>query len=158
MVATLFIVLCFACGSQATTVPASATSRDGQAASSATPASEENAPTDWRVGGFFGAYIKNFNSAANHLFRNRGSPPPVDEFDLNLAAASLRKPVSNRSRWGLEVTTQAGQDSQTWAVRQPWSITLRPEVAWDRQGRWIGAPQSVGALTTILSFESSVRE
>jgi len=30
-------------------------------------------------------------------------------------------------------------------IHGPWSATVRPEFAWDRDGRWIGAPQSVTA-------------
>lgn len=33
-----------------------------------------------------------------------------------------------------------------------WSGTLRPEVAWDRDGQWTGSKQSIKALTTTLEY------
>jgi hypothetical protein len=43
-----------------------------------------------------------------------------------------------------------------WVVRAPWSVTVRPEFAWDRDGRWIsgqlGAGQSIKAITTTLEY------
>jgi hypothetical protein len=45
-----------------------------------------------------------------------------------------------------------------WAVRGPWSVTVRPEFCWDRDGRWIdGAPQSVKAATTTLEYRVPYR-
>ena len=34
----------------------------------------------------------------------------------------------------------------------PWSVTLRPEFAWDRDGRWTGSKQTIKALTTTLEY------
>jgi hypothetical protein len=34
----------------------------------------------------------------------------------------------------------------------PWSVTARPEVAWDRGGRWTGSVQLVKAMTTTLEY------
>ena len=45
-----------------------------------------------------------------------------------------------------------------WVVRQPWSVTFRPEAAWDRDGRWIGAPQSVTAFTSTLEYRIPYRQ
>jgi len=43
-----------------------------------------------------------------------------------------------------------------WVVRDPWSVTVRPELAWDRDGRWIagavGAGQSVIAITSTVEW------
>src|SRR5260370_26458762 len=39
-----------------------------------------------------------------------------------------------------------------WTVRGPLSMTVRPEFAWDRDGRWIGAPESITAFTTTLDY------
>ena len=51
-----------------------------------------------------------------------------------------------RAQW------MAAQFPLHWAWRNTLSITLRPEFAWDRDGRWIGAPQSVTALTATLDY------
>lgn len=51
-----------------------------------------------------------------------------------------------RAQW------MAAQFPVHWTVRGPLSATVRPEFAWDRDGRWIGAPQSVTALTATLDY------
>jgi hypothetical protein len=44
-----------------------------------------------------------------------------------------------------------------WAVRGPWSVTLRPEVAWDRDARWTGFAQTIKAVTTTLEYRIPYR-
>ncbi len=67
----------------------------------------------WQYGGVVDlGYLLDFNHPANHLFRNRGTTPRVDELDLNMAAVYLRKDVAAESRWGMELTMQAGQDAK----------------------------------------------
>jgi len=39
----------------------------------------------------------------------------------------------------------------------PWSVTLRPEVAWDRDGRWTGFPQTIKAVTTTVEYRIPYR-
>ena len=51
-----------------------------------------------------------------------------------------------RAQW------MAAQFPLHWIVRGPLSATVRPEFAWDRDGRWIGAPQSVTAFTATLDY------
>jgi len=46
----------------------------------------------------------------------------------------------------------AAQAPLKWGVGGPWSIVLRPEFAWDRDGRWIGAEQSVKAFTSTVEY------
>ncbi len=43
-------------------------------------------------------------------------------------------------------------------VHGPWSITARPEVAWDRDGRWSGSVQLVKAVTGTLEYKVSYRK
>lgn len=57
-------------------------------------------------------YLLDFNHPSNHLFRNRGTTPRVDELDLNMAAIYLAKDISEKSRWGMELEAQAGEDSR----------------------------------------------
>jgi hypothetical protein len=40
-----------------------------------------------------------------------------------------------------------------WTVRGPWSVSVRPEVAWDRDGRWTLASQTIKALTATLEYK-----
>jgi len=68
---------------------------------------------DWQYGGFVDiGYLGDVNSPANHLFRSRGTTPRVNELDVNMAAAYIRKTVSESSRWGVEATGQLGEDSK----------------------------------------------
>jgi hypothetical protein len=46
----------------------------------------------------------------------------------------------------------AAQAPIHWASGGPWSVTVRPEFCWDRDGRWIGGEQSVKAFTTTLEY------
>jgi hypothetical protein len=67
----------------------------------------------WQYGGFVDVgYLDSFNDPANHLFRNRGTTPRVDEWDVNMADAFLKRAASEHSRLGVEFTAQAGQDSK----------------------------------------------
>jgi putative OmpL-like beta-barrel porin-2 len=40
-----------------------------------------------------------------------------------------------------------------WNISRPWSIALRPELFWDRNGRWTGSEQFVKAITTTLEYK-----
>lgn len=78
--------------------------------------------TRWRYGGFIDlGYSLNFNFPANHLWRNRSTTPRVNELDLNMAGAYLRKDVSTLSRWGMEILVHGGQDAKEFGfhVNQP---------------------------------------
>jgi hypothetical protein len=56
--------------------------------------------------------LHDFNDPSNHLFRSRGTTFHVNEVDLNMAALYLKKATSESSRWGTELTLQAGKDSE----------------------------------------------
>lgn len=66
----------------------------------------------WKYSGFldFG-YLLDFNHPANHLFRDRSTTFKVDELDLNMAVADVKKDATQDSRWGMEFAAQAGKDS-----------------------------------------------
>src|SRR5215510_9375185 len=85
---------------------------DGQTTASETPAPQPSDPA-WQYGGFLDfAYLEDFNDPPNHLFRSRGTTFHVNEWDINMAAIYLRKTASEGSRWGTELTLQAGKDTQ----------------------------------------------
>jgi len=85
--------------------PARESSQDQQA-------SEPSKPL-WHYGGFLDAgYLLDFNHPVNHLFRSRSTTFKVDEVDVNMAAASVKKDVTPFSRWGMGLTLQAGKDSE----------------------------------------------
>jgi Putative beta-barrel porin-2, OmpL-like. bbp2 len=67
----------------------------------------------WQYGGFIDAgYLHDFNDPANHLFRSRGTTFHVNEADLNMTTLYVKKQTSEGSRWGMELTLQAGKDSE----------------------------------------------
>src|SRR5204863_5660654 len=70
-------------------------------------------PIEWQYGGFVDVgYLNRFNDPSNHLFRNRGTTPRVDEWDVNMTGAYLKKVPSEPSRFGLELTAHTGRDSR----------------------------------------------
>ena len=77
------------------------------------PQTSAQPDTPWQYGGFIDlGYLHDFNYPSNHLFRSRGTTFKVNELDVNMAAVYLRKPPSEASRWGGELTLQAGKDSE----------------------------------------------
>jgi hypothetical protein len=52
----------------------------------------------------------------------------------------------------------AGQLPVHWALNKRWSVTVRPEFLWDRDGRWTLARQNVKAITTTLEFRIPYRQ
>lgn len=76
-------------------------------------APQQSLPAPWQYGGFIDVgRLSSSTSPSNHLFRNRGTTPRVDEWDLNMTGAYLKKDPSTSSRAGVELTVQAGRDSE----------------------------------------------
>src|SRR5262249_27178044 len=71
-------------------------------------------------------------------------------FEYQLASEKVDAAGSPRALW------MSAQLPLHWSVTGPWSVTVRPEIAWDRDGRWIagqlGADQSIRAFTTTLEY------
>lgn len=81
--------------------------------SAQTSASQPDPSSPWQYGGLIDvAYLYDFNDPANHLFRSRGTTEHVNEPNLNMTAIYLRKAPAESSRWGTELTWQAGSDSE----------------------------------------------
>jgi Putative beta-barrel porin-2, OmpL-like. bbp2 len=73
----------------------------------------ELSPIAWQYGGFIDVgYLRDFNDPSNHLFRSRGTAFHVDEWDLNMAGAYVKKKASEQSRWGTELLVQEGKDEE----------------------------------------------
>jgi hypothetical protein len=45
-----------------------------------------------------------------------------------------------------------------WAMSKQWSATIRPEIFWDRDGRWTLSRQTVKAVTTTLEYRIPYRD
>ena len=77
-----------------------------------TPVAEPS-PLAWQYGGFVDvAYLRDFNDPSNHLFRSRGTAFHVNEWDVNMAGAYVKKKTSEQSRWGTELLVQGGKDEE----------------------------------------------
>jgi hypothetical protein len=73
----------------------------------------ESSSVSWQYGAFVDVgRLFSSTSPSNHLFRNRGTTPRVDEWALNMTGAYLRKAPSESSRTGVELTLQGGRDSE----------------------------------------------
>jgi Putative beta-barrel porin-2, OmpL-like. bbp2 len=80
----------------------------------------------------------------------RRAGPVIAAFEYQIGTEGVAVPGDPRALW------MAAQAPVRWAVAGPWSITVRPEFAWDRDGRWIGAAQSVRAFTSTVEFRKPV--
>jgi hypothetical protein len=121
-VMTVFILWVFPDPGSAQDAPTS----ESTLASGVLPLSDESLvqspPPDWHYGGFVDlGYSLDFNFPANHLWRNRSTTPRVNELDLNMGAAYIRKDATEQSRWGMELLGQGGQDAKDFgfSVNQP---------------------------------------
>jgi hypothetical protein len=46
----------------------------------------------------------------------------------------------------------ASQLPAHWALSKQWSVTIRPEFFWDRNGQWTLSRQTVKAITSTLEY------
>jgi len=73
----------------------------------------QTADSKWHYGGFVDiGYLLDFNHPENRVFRSRGTTWHVDRPQINMAAFYLRKKATEDSRWGVELTAQAGKDAE----------------------------------------------
>jgi hypothetical protein len=86
---------------------------------------------------------------------------------------SIVERKTNRATFGLEyiysaenvavpgsprALMMASQLPAHWALSKQWSITIRPEFFWDRNGRWTLARQTVKAITSTLEYRIPYRQ
>ncbi len=71
-------------------------------------------------------------------------------FEYQIGTEGVATTGDPRALW------MAAQAPLKWAVAGPWSFVVRPEFAWDRDGRWIGAPQSVKAVTSTVEYRKAL--
>ncbi len=73
-------------------------------------------------------------------------------FEYQGAAEKVAAAGNPRAAW------MSAQLPAHWAFNKHWSATLRPEVAWDSDGRWTGFPQTVKAVTSTLEYRIPYRQ
>jgi hypothetical protein len=67
-------------------------------------------------------------------------------FEYQIGTEKVNVPGTPRALW------MSAQLPVHRVLSGPWSVTLRPEFAWDRDGRWTGSKQTIKALTTTLEY------
>lgn len=72
-------------------------------------------------------------------------------FEYQIGAEDVAVPGGPRALW------TAAQLPVHWALHGPWSVTVRPEFCWDRNGRWTGSEQFVKAITSTLEYRIPYR-
>lgn len=83
---------------------------------------------------------------ANHILEWKGD-------DLTLAASYDIGTEQVADRPGSPRTfVMGGNVVARWHVAGPWSVALRPEFYWDRNGRWTGNTQFVKAMTSTVEY------
>lgn len=83
---------------------------------------------------------------ANHIIEWKGD-------DLTLAASYDigTENIANRPGNPRAFVT-GGSAVARWHVTGPWTVALRPEFYWDRNGRWTGSEQFVKAVTSTVEY------
>ena len=76
----------------------------------------------------------------------RRSNRMVAAFEYQLSTEVVNAPGSRRAWW------MAAQLPMRWIVRNPWAVAVRPEIAWDSDGRWTLSSQTVAAMTTTVEY------
>jgi len=71
--------------------------------------------------------------------------------DFHVASEQVDGTGSPRAWW------VAGQLPAHLVIHGPWSVTVRPEFAYDSQGRWTTFRQTVTALTSTLEYRAHAR-
>lgn len=114
-----------------------------QATPSPTPQTQ-TADSKWHYGGFVDVgYLLDFNHPENKVFRSRGTTWHVDRPQINMAAFYLKKKATEDSRWGVELTAQAGKDAELFGF----SATA-PNIAGYKVLRQLG-PTNVSYLAPV---------
>jgi hypothetical protein len=72
-------------------------------------------------------------------------------FEYQLGHERVAEPAKPHALW------MAAQLPVHVAVHGPWSVTVRPEVAWDRNGRWTGQPQTIKSAAGTLEYKVPYR-
>ena len=83
---------------------------------------------------------------ANHIVEWRGD-------DWTLAASYDVGTENVAARQGSpRAFVMGGNAVARWHVAGPWSLAVRPEFYWDRNGRWTGSEQFVKAVTSTVDY------
>ncbi len=73
-------------------------------------------------------------------------------FEYQGATEKVAVPGTPRAAW------ISAQLPAHWVFNKHWSATVRPEVAWDSDGRWTGFAQTVKAVTSTVQYRVPFRQ
>lgn len=83
----------------------------------------------------------------NHILEWRGDDVTVAaSFDIGTESIAIQP---GRPR----TFVMGGNMVVRWHITGPWSVALRPEFYWDRNGRWTGSEQFVKAITSTVEYK-----
>jgi hypothetical protein len=72
-------------------------------------------------------------------------------FEYQVGTESVAEPGMPHALW------TATQLPLRWDPPGGWAVSVRPELAWDRDGRWTGSPQLVKAITSTVEYRVPYR-
>jgi len=72
-------------------------------------------------------------------------------FEYQVGEERIAEPGSSRALW------IAALMPLRWSPHPRWSVSARPEVAWDRNGQWTGVPQTLIAVTESFEYRIPYR-
>ncbi len=78
--------------------------------------------------------------------------PATIAFEYQVSEERVATAGNPRALW------MSAQLPAHWSFNKHWSATVRPEVAWDRNGRWTGFAQTVKAFTSTLEYRIPFRQ
>jgi len=78
--------------------------------------------------------------------------PATIAFEYQVSEEKVATAGNPRALW------MSAQLPAHWSFNKHWSATVRPEVAWDRDGRWTGFAQTVKAFTSTLEYRIPFRQ
>ena len=77
--------------------------------------------------------------------------PSTVAFEYQIAEEKVDTIGNPRAPW------ISSQLPMHYAFNKHWSVTVRPEAAWDRNGRWTGFSQTIKAVTSTLEYHIPYR-
>jgi hypothetical protein len=87
----------------------------------------------------------------NHILEWKGDDVTV-ALSYDIGTESIANQPGNPRTF-----VMGGNMIMKWHVAGPWSVALRPEFYWDRNGRWTGAEQFVKAITSTIEYKIPYR-
>jgi hypothetical protein len=75
----------------------------------------------------------------------------IGAFEYQVSTETVDASGAPRAWW------MSAQLPVRWTSHGPWSVSVRPEIAWDSAGRWTSYEQSVKAMTATLEYRKPYR-